>query len=332
MAFPSEKILVTGADGLLGSNLVRELLARQDEVRVFLQPNRQVDTLEGLPLERVYGDIREPVDVLQAMQGCQSVVHVAALTDVWPSRGPKYWSINLEGTRQVVAAALKTGIRRLVHVGSAASFLYGSKEIPGTEARLNLRSPYGLDYIDSKTAAQTLVLEAVKEKGLPAVVVNPTFMIGPYDSKPSSGAMLLAVYRQQVPAFSPGGKNWAAVKDVAIGTANALHLGRLGECYIMGGQNLSYREAMTIIAETLGVPAPRLTMPAFAVKAAGVLGSGLSTLTQSPPKVSYAMARVACDGHYFSPAKAQAELALPQTPLSVAVEEAMSWFKAHGYV
>jgi dihydroflavonol-4-reductase len=214
----------------------------------------------------------------------------------------------------------------MVYVGTANSFGPGTKENPGTETNPYSSAKYGLGYIDSKYQAHLLVLDAVKQ-GLPAIIVNPTFMFGPHDSAPSSGAMIVAVYKGKAPGYSPGGKNYVYVKDVAVGICNALTMGRIGESYIPGNENLSYKEAFELIAKQIGAKTPNTRMPKFAVLAFGALSSGIASITGKAPAVSYPMARISCDGHYFSPAKAVTELQLPQTPVADAITEAFNWFK-----
>lgn len=325
------KILVTGADGLLGSNAVRILLDRGHELRIFAQPFRQQKTLEGLRLERVEGDLLNKEEVIKAARGCEAIIHIAANTSVWPSRSEIVNKVNIDGTRNIIESAKANQVKRLVYVGTANSFGYGTKEHPGVETNPYVADKYGLDYMDSKYKAQVLVLNAVKE-GLPAIVVNPTFMFGPYDSMPSSGAMILAVYNKMVPGYSPGGKNYICVKDSATGLVNALTMGRIGECYILGHENLSFREAFKKIGDTIGVPVPDRKMPAFAVKGFGLINSGLAKLMKKNPGVSYELAAIACDGHYYSSAKAVKELALPQTPIEVGIKEAFEWLKENGYL
>ena len=325
-------LLITGGDGLLGSNLVRELLARGYLVRVLVQKGSQSRTLDGLEIERIEGDILDKSSILEALQGCEAIIHVAALTNVWPSRGEMYHRVNVEGTRNMVEAALEVQVQRFVHVGSASSFYFGTKEQPGSEGKVREKNTYGLDYIDTKTAGQQVVLNAVKNQGLPGLVVNPTFMLGAYDSKPSSGAMIVAIANGKVPGFTKGGKNWVHVRDVAVGICLALEKGRLGECYIMGHENLSYQEAITRMAKALGKKPPKILLPNFVVKLFGALGSAIGTITGSTPAMSYPMARVACDGHYFSPAKAVKELGMPQTPIEEAAKDAYQWFLRHNYL
>ncbi|WNJ18095.1 NAD-dependent epimerase/dehydratase family protein [Pontibacter sp. G13] len=327
-----KRVFVTGGDGLLGSNLVRELISREYQVTVLVQPGRVVNTLDGLPIERVEGDLLDKAQLLEATKGFDYIIHVAAITAVWPSRGELYKRVNVDGVRTICEVALENKVERLVHVGSASSFGFGTKEAPGNEDSPWKSAQYKLDNIDTKSAGQKIVLKMVEEQGLPAVIVNPTFMIGPYDSKPSSGAMIVATYKQLMPGVTNGGKNWVYVKDVAVGISNALTMGRVGQCYILGHQNLSYKEAIQLIAKIVGKPAPTMSLPNFAVKTFGMLGTIYGNITNKAPRMTINMAKVACDGHYFSPAKAVKELALPQTPIEDAIQEAFDWFKANGYL
>jgi len=326
------KIFVTGADGMLGSHVVRKLLARKYTVCVFIQPGRNTLTLDGLDVERITGDITDYKQLENAVNGCDGIIHMAAVTGVWPTKDPIYKRINVDGVENIINAALAQKVKKVVHVGSATAFGYGSKDNPGTELTSFRSAKYGIDYITSKKQGQDLVLEAVNKRGLPAVVACPTFMLGPFDCKPSSGAMLLAVAKKQLAGYSRGGRNWVAAVDVAEGICNALEKGRIGECYIMGNQNLSYKEAFTLIAKTSNVRPPRMLVPDFLVKIIGMFGSIYGVCTGKKPKMSLAMARASCDGHYFSAAKAVRELDLPQTSLEITVAETVSWFREYGYL
>jgi dihydroflavonol-4-reductase len=326
------KIFVTGADGLLGSNLVRELLKRGNEVRAFVQPGRQQRTLDGLALEKFPGDLLNAEGVLKSSEGCEAIIHCAASTSVWPARSEIVNKVNIEGTKNIINAVLKNNIQRMIYVGTANSFGFGSKENPGVEGNPYKSSRYGLDYMDSKYKAQQLILKEVKEKNLPAVIVNPTFMFGPYDSNPSSGAMIVALYKGKVPGYTSGGRNYVCVKDAAVAITNALTKGRVGECYILGNQNLSYQEAFRKIAVTIGVRPPSISIPSVFAKLYGRVGSAIGKISGKTPAISYPLSRIACDEHYFSPAKAVQELELPQTPIENGIQECFEWLKENGYL
>jgi dihydroflavonol-4-reductase len=326
------RILVTGADGLLGSNLVRELLVRGHSIRAFVQPGRQQKTLEGLTLEKFPGNLLNADEVIKAGEGCDAVIHCAASTSVWPIRSEIVNKVNIEGTKNIIKAVQQNKIQRMIYVGTANSFGFGSKENLGVEGNPYKSATYGLDYMDSKYKAQQVILNEVKENLLPAIVVNPTFMFGPYDSNPSSGAMIVALYKGKVPGYTSGGRNYVCAKDAAFAIANALTKGRVGECYILGNQNLSYKEAFEKIASTIGVRPPSISIPSIFAKLYGRIGSFIGTVSGNTPAISYPLSRIACDEHYFSPAKAVRELELPQTPIETGIKECFEWLKENDYL
>lgn len=326
------KILVTGADGLLGSNLVRELLSRGHAIRAFVQPGRQQKTLEGLPIEKFAGNLLNPDEVINSAEGCDAIIHCAASTAVWPIRSEIINKVNIDGTKNIIQAVYKNNIQRLIYVGTANSFGFGSKSQPGVEGNPYKSATYGLDYMDSKYKAMQVVLEEVKTNKLPAVIVNPTFMFGPYDSTPSSGAMIVALYKGKVPGYTKGGRNYLCAKDAAVAIANALTKGRVGECYILGNENLSYREIFTKISSTIGVKSPSLAIPSVFAKLYGRIGSIVGNVTGNAPAISYPLARISADEHYYNPAKARTELGLPQTPVETGIRESFEWLKKNGYL
>ncbi len=326
------KVLVTGADGLLGSNLVRELLNRGDEIRAFVQPGRQQKTLHGLVIEKISGNLLDEDDVINAAEGCDAIIHCAASTSVWPTRSEMVNRVNIDGTKNIIKSAYHNKIQRLVYIGTANSFGFGSKENPGVETNPYKSATYSLDYMDSKYKAQQLILKEVKENKLPAVIVNPTFMFGPYDSNPSSGAMIVALYKGKVPGYTSGGRNYLCAKDAAVAIANALTKGRIGECYILGNQNMSYKEAFEKIATTIGVKPPSLHIPSVFAKLYGRIGTIIGKISDKTPAISYPLSRIACDEHYFSAAKAIQELQLPQSPIETGIKECFEWLKENGYL
>jgi dihydroflavonol-4-reductase len=190
---------------------------------------------------------------------------------------------------------------------------------------------YGLDYIDSKWKAHQMIMESVA-KGLPALVVNPTFMFGAYDTAPNTGKMILAVYNNKIPGCTNGGRNYICVKDAAAGIANALEKGRVGESYIIGNENLSYKEIFAKIASVIDVDPPRNQLPGWMLLAFGRIASMTSRITGKQPTLSYAMAKIACDEQYYSSQKAVRDLDLPQTPVEVGISEAFNWLKSNGYI
>ncbi|NQU86638.1 MAG: NAD-dependent epimerase/dehydratase family protein [Mariniphaga sp.] len=326
------KVLVTGADGLLGSNIVRELINQKYIVKVLIEKDRNTGTLNDLNIEKTTGNILDKASIAEALKGCDFIIHAAASTAIWPARSQSIRKINIEGTLNILEAAKKNNIKRIVHVGTANSFGCGTKENPGNESNPFTAGKYKLDYIDSKYEIQQKLLQESKKGNIEIVIVNPTFMLGPYDSKPSSGQFLIALYQNKVPGYTNGGRNFLYVKDAATGVVNALKKGCPGECYILAGTNLCYSEFNAVISKTLNVKTPKIWFPKPFILLYGFISELLGKVFRFEPKVSIAVAKISTDSHFYSAQKAIEELDLPQTSVEVAVKDAMDWFRENGYV
>ena len=326
------KVLVTGPDGLLGSNLIRELLNRGYSVTAMMENDKKSLTIENLPIQRIVANLLNTQDIINATVGVDIVIHCAASTSMFPARSEIINKVNIGGTQNIVDACKKNKVKRLIYVGTANSFGSGNLHNLGTEKNLYSSEHYGLDYMDSKYKAQLIVLENAKNGSLNAIVVNPTFMIGPFDSRPSSGEMLLSVYKRKIPGYTLGGKNFIAVKDVAVAITNAITNARNGECYILGNENLTYKQAFEKISKTIGVNPPRLKFPTKAVLAFGKINSFLATTFKYTTKMPYELTLLSSEIHYYSSAKARDELGLPQTPIEVAIKDCFEWFLENGYL
>lgn len=331
-----QKILVTGAAGFLGSHLVRELLRRNYAVRALVRHSRasaprRFDALAGLPVEQWPGDLTRPDSVRGCADGCQAVIHAAALAQANPARDATIWAINLGGTETLLEEVNRAGVERFVYVGTANVFGFGTLAKPGDETYPFAGHRYGSDYMDSKRAATNAVLRAVSANGLPAVLVHPTFMLGPMDAKPTSGRLLLELCRGRVAGYPAGGKNYVHVADVSTAVVNALTMGQPGESYILGHRNLTYRDAFGLMAEVMGVAAPRWPLPPALARLYGAMSGLKAKLTGRPALVNSSMVAIANDGHYFAAEKAVRALALPQTPVEQAVREAFNWFQTNNY-
>ncbi len=332
-----QKILVTGANGFLGSHLVRELLHRGHAVRTLVRSSANRSTINELStdssaVEIWPGDITRPDTVRGCAEGCAVIIHAAALASANPARNPALWAVNLGGTETMIQEAKRAAVERFVYVGTANVFGFGTLQNPGNETRPFAGQHYGSDYMDSKVAATNAVLRAVLQDELPAVLVHPTFMLGPMDAKPTSGQLLLELYRGRLIGYPAGGKNYIHVADVSTATVNALTTGRIGESYILGNQNMSYREAFALMADIMGVKPPRLPLPPALARLYGVICDAQARLTGCPAMVNGTMVAIANDGHYFGSEKAITELLLPQTPIERAIKEAFDWFQANNYV
>ncbi len=326
-----QSVFITGGDGLLGSNLIRVLIKQNYKVTVFQFKGANSQTLEGLPIKKVEGDILDFDSVDQAMSEHDVVIHAAANTTMWPPKSKTINDVNLEGTINVVNSAVKNKVQRFIHVGTANTFKNGSLAQPGDESSEGVKT-YGLDYIESKRNAQKYVLRAVKQLGLPGVVVNPTFLIGPYDSRPGSGEMILSIYRGKIPVVPKGSKNYVAARDAAIAIANAIEMGKVGDCYILGNHNYTYRQAFEIISECVGAASPKYILPDILIRYYGKINSFLAGIFRFHPKVTRELALISCEDHCYSGEKARKELQMPVTSLYDAVKESFSWMRQNGYV
>ncbi len=325
-------IFISGADGFVGSNLIRELLGRNHKIIAFVKEGDDPKTIKDLPIDIRYGNLLDVASITAAMQGCEAVIHTAASTAIWPYRSEIQHKINVGGTKNMVAAAKKHPITRFIHIGTANTFGFGSKENPGNEARPYASGKYGMDYMDTKLEAQNYLIKEAGENNFPAIILNPTFMLGPYPARIGSAKMVLSVYKGKVNGFTKGGRNYIAVKDVCVAIANALTQGKIGECYILGNQNLNYKEIFTLIAETVKVKPPKIPVPNTVVKTVGYVSTVAANVFNFEPMVSYSMAQMAVDEHYFSADKAIKELGLPQSPMHIAIKESADWLIENGYM
>ena len=212
-------MFVTGADGMLGASICRELLHQGFEVVAMILPTSKSNVLQGLKIQIVEGDILDKEFLEKVMIDCDMVINAAALTNVWPARSTKVMKVNIEGTKNVMGVAEMYNMKRMVHISSAATFNHGSIEDPGNENHLFDGWKFGLDYVNSKYIAQEMLIKKHSRDGFPVIIINPTFMIGPFDSGPSSGKMIIGLYKDKFPGYSTGGKNFVYSADVAVAAA-----------------------------------------------------------------------------------------------------------------
>ena len=326
------RVFITGGTGLLGSNIIRELLARNYEVTALVEPQVDPITIKNLPVELIPGDILNPESYESALQSCDFLIHAAASTSIWPTRSTKVREINITGTQNMMNSALRFGLKKMVHVGTANTFGFGDAKAPGHEGKAFNSAHYGLDYIDSKHFVHHWILEQVKQHNLQAVIVNPTFMIGPYDSKPSSGEMIVSFYKGRIPGVTPGGRNFIYAIDAAKGVVNALEKGTIGESYILGNRNLNYKDFFAILGSALDKKPPKLSVPKWLMLGVAHLNVAFAKLVRKNPRTFPTMVRIAYDEQFFSAAKAVREIDLPQTDIEVAVLDCFNWLKDNHYL
>ena len=321
------KILITGADGMLGTSLVHLLLKRKHSITAFIHPSSKSTTLDQLDVKKVYGDILKADTLDDAMKDMDVVVHAAASTAVWPSRSAFVKKINIEGTRNIIDKVLQHNISKLIYVGSASSVNAtkrdDSDEFPGAK--------YGLDYIDSKFEAFNEVQNAVKKKNLPATIILPTYMIGPFDSQVGSGKLLMNFIEGNIKAYPKGGRNFVHVNDVAQSIVNSINAETNGSYFIAGNENMSFKSFFKIAAEVCNKKEVKMKSPSWAVLAAGAFGSMYGRLLKKEPILTYKMARVSCDKQFVNCNDSMSELGVKPTPIKKAIEDSYNWFCENGY-
>lgn len=325
------RALVTGGTGFIGASVVRVLLARGCAVRVLARKGGDRRNLAGLEVEWAEGDVRDRSAVGRAVAGCSHVFHVAALY-AFHAPPREVYAINVDGTRNVLEAAWEEGVERFVHTSSVAALGLRRDGDPADETVLpDPRTLIG-HYKRSKYLGQEVAL-AYARRGLPVVVVNPSFPVGPYDRSPTpTGQVILDFLNGRMPAYVETGLNVVAVEDVAEGHVLAAEQGRPGELYILGGENLTMGELLRLLADLTGLPAPQLRLPAWPLVPLAYVNAALCALTGGAPRLTPDTARMAGHRMFYSPAKAVQELGLPQTPAREALRRAVTWFWENGYV
>ncbi len=323
--------LVTGATGFIGANVVRALLAEGAAVRVLTRYGSDMRNLAGLPVEIVHGDVRAPVSLPAALEGCHTLYHVAAYYSLWTRFPDDLYSTNVQGTKHLFQAALEAGIQKVVYTSSVATIGLPADGTPGDESLfLDPEQAIG-HYKRSKILAEQAAL-AFCAQGLPVVIVNPTAPIGPWDIKPTpTGKIIVDFLQRKMPGYMETGLNLVDVRDVARGHLLAAQHGKVGERYILGCQNMSLRDILLLASEISGIPAPRWRVPYRLALALGYACAGLTYLTGKPPLVPLDGVRMARRPMYFSAQKAVQELGLPQSPLDEAMRQAVEWFREYGY-
>ena len=327
------KVLVTGANGFLGSHVVKKLIESGYEVKAFILPNTSEEPLNGLSYEVYKGNLLSIEDITKAIDSCDYVIHTAAITDVWPSKNPLSWKINYDAVVNLVDVIKSHPVKKLIHVGTANSFGFGNLSKPGNEESPYTCGKYGLDYMDSKKAAQDFLLsEAKKSDPLLVIIINPTFMIGDNDTKPGPGEMIISVMTRSVPGYAAGGRCFSSVKDVADAIVNAIDKGRIGECYITGGTNLCYHDFFALIGKIAHVDPPKIKIPTWLAIPFAAMIELFAKIQNKKPKISRSMAKISGDGHYYSSEKAKSEIGYHQSDLEQSLSEAITWYINNGYV
>ena len=330
------KTLITGTTGLLGGNLVRWLWSKGERgLRVLVRKSSKTLAIDDLNVERVYGDIRDPHSLRDALKDVNRIYHCAGSVSQWRGNFKQSYEINVLGTVNLLNASLEAGVEKVVYVSTVDTLGLSSKENPADEnwpehkSMAKFRNPYvDTKYLAEQEAKKFLV------KDLNLVIVKPTYLIGEWDVKPSSGQMVIQIAKGRAKGYPGGGNNFVDVLDVCEGMRLAMEKGRVGEDYILGNEkgNLSYKEFFSLVAEVVGVKPPNFQIPYSIAVGAGYIFDLLGLVFRFEPDVNSITAKMGYADHYFSSKKAIKELGLPQSPIAKAVERAFNWFKKYGYL
>ena len=326
------KALVTGATGFVGAALARTLIAAGWQVRALTRAGSDPRNLRTLTVERTVGDLTDAPSLERAVAGCDAVFHAAADYRLWVPDPQTMYRANVDGTRNLLEAARRAGVQRIVYTSSVACIGLPADGSVGTEdTPVSLESMVG-HYKRSKFLAERVALEAAGQ-GAPVVIVNPAAPVGPRDVKPTpTGQIVLDAALGRTPAYVDTGLNIVHVDDVAAGHVLAFHRGRPGERYILGGENLPLREILVEITRLAGRAPPRIRLPHGVVLPIAYLAEGFARLTGKPTRVTVDSVRMARKRMYFSSEKAARELGYRYRPAALAFADALEWFRAEGYL
>jgi dihydroflavonol-4-reductase len=326
------RALVTGATGFVGAAVARALLAEGWEVRALVRGGSDRRNVAALPVDQAVGDLTDAPSLERALAGCEAAFHVAADYRLWAPQPQELYRSNVDGTGNLLDAAGRAGVRRIVYTSSVATIGSPADGRPGAEdAPVALTDMIG-HYKRSKFLAEERARDAAA-RGIPVVIVNPSTPIGPGDVKPTpTGQIVLDAARGRTPAYVDTGLNIAHVDDVAAGHLLAFHRGCVGERYILGGEDMTLRQILTLIAQLVGRSPPRVRLPHGVVLPVAYVAELYARLTGRPTRVTVEGVRMARKRMFFSSAKAVRELGYRWRPPSEAFTDALRWFKDNGYL
>jgi len=324
-------ILVTGANGLLGHWVVQELLDRNYTVKIVVRTWKNI-FFDLKSVEVITGNFTNYKTLKKAATGCDAIVHLAAITATNLLHYEDYQKINVEGSAQVIRVANELQIKTLIYISSSNTIGYGSKDQPANE-----ESPFQFPftesfYAQSKKEAEELFSEfALQKNDCHVIIIHPTFMIGAYDTKPSSGRLLLMGYKPRFMSVPKGGKNFVAAHNVGVAICNALTMGRNGEHYLAAGVNLSFKEFYTLQKQVGNYPQIIIELPNVLLKIVGKIGDFFRWLGIKTDVCTMNLQQLMIQ-EYYSNEKAKNELKMPQTDIKKAIEETLNWFKYRGWI
>lgn len=319
------KVLVTGANGLLGHNVVLQLLKMKHDVRIIVRSTNNI-YFDLNSFEVFNGNFTEYESLKSAALGCDAIIHIAAVTATNLLHYDDYSRVNVDGSALIIRVAKELHISRIVYVSSANTVGFGSKQQPADE-RFNIKFPFTESfYAQSKVAGEKLFIKASEEPNKHIVIINPTFMIGAFDPKPSSGKLMLLGYKKRLMFIPKGGKNFVAVTNVAVSVCNALYKGMNGERYLASGVNISFKEFYTLQKQIGKYPQLIIELPDLLLICIGKIGDLLRKFNVKTDVCTMNLRQLMIH-EYYSNKKATTELFMPEKELKTAIVEALNWFK-----
>jgi len=323
--------LVTGAAGFLGSHVTRQLVARGENVRVLLRPSSQNRAIADLPLEYVTGDLRDAASLDRAMKDVLRVFHVAADYRLWAKRSREIYESNVGGTKNVLAAAKRAGVERLIYTSTVATIAVDRPALPNESTDAKLEEMVG-HYKRSKWMAEREVLNAAKD-GLPVIVAMPTTPVGPWDWKPTpTGKIILDFLNGKMPGYVETGLNFVGVEECAAGHLLVADKGKVGERYLLGGENLTLKQMLDALAKITGLPAPTLKIPHGLALGVAYANTAFSRLIGREPGITVEGVKIARHMMFVDCSRSQRELDFKAGPVAAALERAVRWYEANEYV
>jgi dihydroflavonol-4-reductase len=327
------KVLITGATGFVGGAVARRLLAAGHTVRALVRPTSDRRNIDGLAVEPVVGDLRTRESLVMALAGQDALFHVAADYRIWAPRPQELLDSNVTGTANIMDAALAAGTSRIVYCSSVAALGYAGRGIAADELTPADVGQMVGTYKRSKFLAEAEVMRRVRENGLPAVIVNPSAPMGPGDIKPTpTGRIIVDAASGRIPAYVETGFNVVHVDDVAEGHLLAFEKGKIGERYILGGENLTLLQTLTIVAELSGRRRPRIKIPHAVTIPIGYCAETWCRVFGGVPMATADAARMAKKMMFYSSDKAKRELGYVSRPAREAIADSLTWFRANGYL
>jgi dihydroflavonol-4-reductase len=323
-------VLVTGGTGFVGSHVARRLCEEGFSVRVLARPSSPLTLLQSLPVEVVRGDLLAAESLRKALQGCETLFHVAADYRLWARDPRELYRNNVEGTENILAAAKAAGVAHVVYTSTVGTIGFHANGTPASEVDVPDSAALVGAYKTSKFRAEQIALRYAAD-GLPVVIVNPSAPVGEGDRKPTdTGKIIVDFVKRKMPAYLDTGLNLVDVRDVAEGHLLAFRRGVSGQRYILGGRNMDFKEILDALSRITGVPSPGLRIPYGVAWWAGAFNGMLSQVTGRPPMVPLDGVRIARHKMFVTSAKAERDLGYRAGPVEAALERAVKWFHEQG--